>query len=92
MKKCFHSCNASRTVKTVATLFSMNDDMMGPKQNAYSLIHTIRRLQQLLQRGRLLQIIRNFSIFTAMDCDCCWLQQICSRQYIRSEYVGSSLS
>ena len=45
---------------------------------AQSLIHTSRRLQQLSQRARLLQIIGNVSIFTAMDCDSRWLQQICS--------------
>ena len=32
--------------------------------------------QRLSQRARLLQIIGNFSIFTAMVCDSCWLQQI----------------
>ena len=32
------------------------------------------RLQQLSQRA--LQIIGNFSIFTATDCDSCWSQQI----------------
>ena len=40
--------------------------------------HTGCRSQQRLQRARLLQIIGNFSIFTAMDCDSCWLQQILS--------------
>ena len=38
--------------------------------------HTSCRLQRLLQRARLLQIIGNFSIFTAMDRNSCWSQQI----------------
>ena len=43
---------------------------------ALSLVHTSRRLQRLSQRARSLQIIGKLSIFTAMDCNSCWLQQI----------------
>ena len=46
--------------------------------NTLSLVHTSRRLHQLSQRARSQQIIGNFSIFTAMDCDSRWSQQICS--------------
>ena len=42
------------------------------KVKRLSLVHASCRLQQLLQRARLLQIIGFFSIFNATDCDSCW--------------------
>ena len=40
--------------------------------NSGHTVHTSRRLQQLLQRARLLQIIGKISIFAATDCNSCW--------------------
>ena len=44
----------------------------------FSLIHTCHRSQRLSQRARLLQIIGDFSIFIAIDCNSRRSYQICS--------------
>ena len=58
---------------------SQNFGLVTNKEGILSLVHTSHRLQQLLQRARLLRRIGNFSIFTATDCNSRWWQQICSQ-------------